>query len=347
MRRRLALLASLVLATSAAAQDNRETFEEAFKRCTEATAPAIVLVASCTAAIDEGRLLQRGLTHALLVRGFAYQTLRRFEAARTDYDRALTLDPNFLPAMSARADLLAAQRDYAGAVKELDRVIYADPSRWEPYKRRGDFQDWSGNHDAAIADYTSALDHGGGPKLLAERGAAYANKAELANARADLERAITEAPDYAVGWFERARIRFETGDFAGAAKDFARAAELEPQDGFRALWTYLAAARAGDPKAQADLATRAEALDLAEWPGPLIEVFLGRRTPESVNEGEAPAGWERTGRRVEIEFYLGMRDLLQGDAGGARTRLARARDLGINEYIEHRTAVAELARLQK
>jgi lipoprotein NlpI len=347
MRRRLALLASLLLATSAVAQDSRETFQESFKRCAEATAPPIVLVASCTAAIDEGRLLPRGLTHALLVRGFSYQSLRRFEAARADYDRALAVDPTFLPAMSGRADLLAAQRDYAGAVKELDRVIYADPSRWEPYKRRGDFQDWSGNHDAAIADYTHALDHGGGPKLLAERGAAYANKADLPSARADLERAINEAPDYAVGWFERARIRFETGDFAGAAKDFERAAELEPEDGFRALWTYLAAARAGDRQAEASLASRAESLDLTEWPGPLIEVFLGRRAPESVDESEAPAGWERTGRRVEIEFYLGMRDLLRGDTATARTRLARARDLGINEYIEHRTAMAELARLQK
>jgi tetratricopeptide (TPR) repeat protein len=343
--RLLALL--LFVALPAVAQDSRETFEESFERCTEAKAPPIVLIASCGAVIDSGRLLPRGLTHALLVRGFAFKMMKRYDNARADYDEALEVDGRFVPAMSARADLFAAQRDYAAAIAEMDRVVQADPDRADALKRRGDYKDWSGQHEAAIADYTTAFEKSKDPKYLAERGAAHANKRDLARALADLERAIAEAPDHAIGWFERGRIRFESGDFKAASADFARAAELDPADGFRVLWAYLAAARAGDPEAGKALAIRADALDLSDWPGPLIEVFLGRRAPETVTEAEAPAGWERTGRRVEIEFYLAMRDLLGGDAETARRRLNTARDLGISEYIESRAAVAELRRIDK
>lgn len=344
---RLLALLILLLAAPSFAQDSRETFEESFQRCVAAKDPAIVLVASCSVVIDSGRLLPRGLTHALLVRGFAFKMLKRYDTALADYDEALKVDPTFLPAMSARADLFAARRDYGSAIKEMDRVVEADPERADALKRRGDYKDWSGQYDAAIADYGAAFEKSNDPKFLAERGAAYANKRDVPHALADLERAIAEAPDYAVGWFERGRIRFEGGDFKGAAADLNRAAELEPEDGFRVLWAYIAAARAGDPDAAKTLATRADALDLSDWPGPLVEVFLGRRTPESVSEAEAPEGWERTGRRVEIEFYLAMRDLLGGDAATARKRLRAARDLGITEYIESRAAVAELARLGK
>jgi lipoprotein NlpI len=341
------LAALLLLAAPSLAQDSRETLEESFQRCVAAKDPAIVLVASCSAAIDSERLLPRGRTHALLVRGFAFKMLKRYDNALADYDEALRIDPAFLPAVSARADLFAARRDYADAIKEMDRVVDAEPDRADALKRRGDYKDWLGQYDAAIADYTAAFEKSQDPKFLAERGAVYANKHDFVHALADLERAISEAPDYAVGWFERGRIRFESGDFKGAAADFAKAADRDPEDGFRVLWAYIAAARAGDPDAAKSLAVRADALDLADWPGPLIEVFLGRRTPESVSEAEAPAGWERTGRRVEIEFYLAMRDLLDGHDANAAQRLRTARDLGITEYIESRAAVSELARLGK
>lgn len=346
MMRRLALLL-LLLATPAFGQDSRETFEEAFKRCVAARDPAIVLVASCSAVIESNRLLPRGLTHALLVRGFAFKTLKRYDNANDDYDEALKIDPDFLPAVSARADLYAARRDYAGAIKEMDRVVAAEPDQADALKRRGDYEDWAGRYDAAIADYTAAFEKTQDAKFLAERGAAYANKRDIPRALADLERAIAEAPDDAVGWFERGRIRFEKGDFKGAAADFAEAAGRDPADGFRVLWAYLAAARAGDPEATKSLATRAEALDLSDWPGPLIEVFLGRRKPESVSAAEAPEGWERTGRQVEIDFYLAQHDLLAGDDAVAAKRLRTARDLDVPEYIETRAAVAELARLGK
>jgi tetratricopeptide (TPR) repeat protein len=344
--RRLALLL-LLLATPAFAQDRRETFEEAFQRCVAAKDPAIVLAASCSAVIDSNRLLPRGLMNALLVRGFAFKTLKRYDNAADDYDEALKIDPDFLPAVSARADLYAARRDYPGAIKEMDRVVAAEPDKADALKRRGDYEDWAGRYDAAIADYTAAFEKTQDAKFLAERGAAYANKRDIPRALADLERAIAEAPDDAVGWFERGRIRFENGDFKGAASDFAEAANRDPADGFRVLWAYLAAARAGDPEATKSLAARAGALDLSDWPGPLIEVFLGRRKPESVNAAEAPEGWERTGRQVEIDFYLAQHDLLAGDDAVATKRLRTARDLDIPEYIETRAAVAELTRLGK
>jgi lipoprotein NlpI len=344
---RAAALLLLLLAAPVLAQDRRETFEEAFQSCIEAKAPPIVLVASCTAALESGRLLPAGFAHTLLVRGFAFKMLKRYDAAGADYDRALEIDPTFVPAMSARADLFAARRDYEAAIKEMDRVVAAQPDRADALKRRGDYKDWSGQHDAAIADYTAAFEKSKNAKFLAERGAAYANKRDLARAMADLERAIAEAPDYPIGWFERGRVRFEAGDFKGAAADFARAADLDPEDGFRLLWAYIAAARAGAPDAARMLEARAQAVDLSEWPGPLIEVFLGRRAPESVTEAEAPAGWERTGRRVEIEFYLAMRDLIGGDQAAALEKLRTALNLGISEYIESRAARSELARLEK
>ncbi|MEM5581862.1 tetratricopeptide repeat protein [Roseibium sp. AS2] len=52
---------------------------------------------------------------------------------------------------------------------------------------------------------------------------------DLAGARALLDKIITEAPDYAEGWNQRAFVLFLQGNYEASLEDIARALALEPR----------------------------------------------------------------------------------------------------------------------
>jgi lipoprotein NlpI len=344
-----ALLATLVLlAAPALAQDARETAEESIKRCTAAHDPAIILIASCTAAIKSDQLSPEGLAIALVVRANAYGESERPDLGLPDLDRALGLNPNFVLANSVRADLRAKLRDYRNAITDLDAVLQERPDDTRSLRRRGEFHDWLGEHDAALADFNRALGVKEEPETYVDRAIVYGDNGDKAKATEDVDAALRLAPDDAFAVYERGLLRFRIGDFAGAAGDLAKAADARPEDAYYAIWAYLGAARAGLADAADGLTRRSAKFDLGDWPGQVIELYLGKRQPGQVSP---PKGthipWMTEGYRCEAEFYLGEYHVLKGDNDAARPRLEAAAATGITEFVEHRGARDELARLPR
>jgi tetratricopeptide (TPR) repeat protein len=94
-------------------------------------------------------------------RGRALEALGRIDEAERAYDEALAVDHRLIPALSARAALLAARGEWAGAVADLDAALVSRPDdarlrlrRAELLLRRGDW--WRG-----LADYEARLDIAG------------------------------------------------------------------------------------------------------------------------------------------------------------------------------------------
>jgi len=87
-----------------------------------------------------------------------------------------------------------AAGDFAGAVSDFDWAIRIRPNFFEAYFNRGnahrDRQKW----DAAISDYTKAIDLNPNPDLFFNRGLARALHGERDGAISDLERALALAP---------------------------------------------------------------------------------------------------------------------------------------------------------
>ena len=115
--------------------------------------------------------------------------------ARALFGQALALVPDTVEALDGRARAAAAQRDFAGAITDLNRLLWLTPNDSE---------------------------------ALSLRAAARRQSGDRAGARADADAAIAADPGSAVAFFERGAVRAVTGDLEGARGDWIEAERLDP-----------------------------------------------------------------------------------------------------------------------
>jgi lipoprotein NlpI len=106
------------------------------------------------------------------------------------------------------------------------------------------------------------------------------------------------------------------------------------------IWLYLAASRSGGKTAKRDLQNGAARLKPSEWPFPVVEFYLGRRTPAAML-----AAAQNPDERCEAQFYLGQWQLLQGKHIDSIEALRHAVEACPKDFNEYAGAVAELKRL--
>lgn len=119
-----------------------------------------------------------------------------YQAAQAEYTRALEYDPKSWVAYLLRAYLFQLQGKNALAIKDLDKTIEFNPTV-EAHVMRGVAYAFSGNDDAALEDYVTAV-------------------------RID--------PAYGSTYKQRAYIHLRRGRFAEAEADIQQAMRLLPED---------------------------------------------------------------------------------------------------------------------
>jgi lipoprotein NlpI len=82
---------------------------------------------NCTSAIQSGTLSDEELAIAFNNRGFAYYSKRNYDGAIRDYDRAITLQPKYAPALVRRANAYQEKRQYEGALADYEAATQIDP----------------------------------------------------------------------------------------------------------------------------------------------------------------------------------------------------------------------------
>ncbi|MBN1512818.1 MAG: protein kinase [Phycisphaerae bacterium] len=80
----------------------------------------------------------------------------QFDKARIEYDEALVTDPAMVSALLGRAKCLYELQDYAGAIRDTDRVIEIAPDVADAYIIRGESHDRREEFDESLADYVQA-----------------------------------------------------------------------------------------------------------------------------------------------------------------------------------------------
>lgn len=93
--------------------------------------------------------------------GRALEALGRTEEAERTYDRALSFDHRLVPSLSARAALLAARGEWAGALADLDTALVGRPDDAHLKLRRGNLLLRQGDWWRGLADHEARLDVGG------------------------------------------------------------------------------------------------------------------------------------------------------------------------------------------
>lgn len=170
------------------------------------------------------------------------------------------------------------------------------------------------------------------------RGLAHGAGGDSTREAADYTKAIELNPKLANAWQNRGVIAFNNGEFAAAAADFGKAVSLN-DDPYAVLFLHLAKARGGDA-ATTELEANAAKLKAGDWPTPVLELYLGKRTPAAL----LTAATTRE-QKCEAQFHIGEFHAIANNKAAAEKPLRLAARLCTKDTVEFGSALAELKNL--
>src|SRR5262245_17638099 len=295
---------------------------------------------------DEAIRLNPKHADAFSNRGVAYARKGDYDRAIQNYDEAIRLNPKHVSALYDRGNAYRRKGDYDRAIENYDEAIRLNPNYANAFSNRGVAYGRKGDYDRAIQNYDEAIRLN--PKhanALYNRGNAYRRKRDYDRAVQDYDQVIHLDPKHADAYSNRGLIRFYQGQFTAAVPDFSQAVGFAPTNLYRILLLYLAQARAGQ-NAQDDLARATIGLDLKEWPGPIVHMYLGKIPYHAVFDAVADADPNRQRqKRCQAYFYVGQQMLIGQKNGEAAKMFRETVATNAPNLFEYEGAHAELKHL--
>ncbi len=218
-----------------------------------------------------------------------------------------------------------------------------DPKSADAFAGRGSAYLLKGDYDLAIQDYNEAIRLN--PKSASAfngRGAAYFAKGDYNRAIPDYDEAIRLDPRTPRALFNRGLANLYAGHFSEAQQDFSQNFRLDQTDLYSAIWLYLSRAKAGTD-GKDELTTNAAASNLSNWPGPVIQLYLGQSTPEDVLR----AAGSNSDQKCEYSFYVGEYRALRGERPEALALFRRASETCPKDFVEYVPSFIEVKDLEK
>jgi tetratricopeptide (TPR) repeat protein/V8-like Glu-specific endopeptidase len=160
-----------------------------------------------------------------------YLQKRELRKALGDYNRAIALQPNLALAYGNRGTVKTELQDTKGALTDYNRALSLDPNDDLALNNRGFIKDEKFNDVAgALADYNRSI------AINPYQVIAYNNRGNLqrfkknnrAAAMTDYDKAIQLSPRTVMTYYNRADLQYFYGDKAAAIQDFAKVVELAP-----------------------------------------------------------------------------------------------------------------------
>ncbi|WP_395020952.1 tetratricopeptide repeat protein [Dongia sp.] len=249
-------------------------------------------------------------------------------------------------ALTTRGALYVSKGDYDKAIQDLDEAIRLKPGEASAYNNRGIAYAGKGEYDRAIQDFDQAIllkpDDGA---AYTGRASTYANKGKYDLAIQGYDQAIRLSPNSTYVSLSRAKLLFELARFSDAVDALEELVDAHPELAEGALWLSLAQRRAGDGADDA-LKAHEEALDLGEWPGAVVRLYLGQISRDAVQAAtHDPDEATARLRSCDAAFYIAELDLISGQIESAKPGFQHVIDICPKSYTVSRIAKAELGRL--
>jgi tetratricopeptide (TPR) repeat protein len=171
---------------------------------------------------------------AYLYRGLNYINKHDLDRAIADFTDVTKLAPNDSTAYKLRGYAYVYKQDFDHAISDLTKVIEL-ATALDAYGTRGLAYAAKGSYDAALADYDEAIKlDSKSAKVLDDRGEAYANKGDYGRAITDYNAAIKLDPKYARAFTDRGDVFAAKQDYGRAIADYKEAINLVSNDEDRA-----------------------------------------------------------------------------------------------------------------
>jgi len=200
MRARLHMGVCLALALGHAAAAQEDIDLEALTEGCVQDDQIILRIESCTRLIEAAPETEGNLAWAFNNRGLAYEAVRRFQKALSDYNTALLLDPTYAVGYNNRGNIQARLGDLDAAIADHSQAVEIDPDYADAWYNRGADYEEFGDLLSAVEDYSRALEADGDyTQALVARAAARCELGEVEGAVEDrmelVERGFFSARD--------------------------------------------------------------------------------------------------------------------------------------------------------
>lgn len=157
------------------------------------------------------------------------------------------------------------------------------------------------------------------------------------------------APDYDYAYLNRAIAFYYAGRFDLAQADFQQFYQAKPADPYRVLWRYIGFAELAPLEAKSALTTQLSALDPADWGTNLVRFYAGEITEQALLQSilvELTGPKQLAERLCEAYFYLAKWHQAQGNLPQALIYYHKTLATNVYEFVEHRYARMEMAKLR-
>lgn len=205
-----------------------------------------------------------------------------------------------------------------------------------------------GHYESAVSDYTSAIRLD--PNLISaylDRAIGYARLEKYQEAYADLDTVLQIQPNNLRAYMTRGTLSFLVGKYQYAAADFKRYLQLNPKDIYRMLWLYLSE-KYQDRNAVSDVPRFSAKVNLDQWPGAILKLYLGEVEAGTVIEALAKGVPNmQIGHACEAYYYLAQYYLLQGNRQTALELFNKAVATHAKAFVEYEFALAYSIKLKK
>lgn len=175
--------------------------------------------------IDKALSINKNIANAYLMRAdIALATRGDYEAALTDLDETIRLQPKMAGLFINRAFLRYHVNDYFGAMADYDYAIALDSDNEVAYFNRGLLRMEVGDNDNAIKDFSKVLEYNPEEfRARYNRAMLYKDAGDYRKAIADIDKVIAAAPDFSIPVYVRFQLYDALGDKKSAARDYDKA----------------------------------------------------------------------------------------------------------------------------
>ncbi len=177
--------------------------------------------------------MKEDLAPAIADRAVLYSKMQKFEEAKADYEKVISMSPQVVENYLNFAQLYITQKDFDNAIAICDKYIAINDRDPRTYMIKGNIYRSEKAYNKAIEVYTDVLDITNDSFVDAylARATTYKDLENYEHALEDFSSAINLQPKNPNLLFARSKCLYDLKDFNRAISDLNKALELQPQNG--------------------------------------------------------------------------------------------------------------------